>query len=391
MNKYLLTAGVLFLVAAMCIPVSVLSDDSDAFDITKGESGISWQSNELTEEQISKLYDADTKTGLAESALELVVSDGYDYEITEVEIAKATLSKAYGTKITDSEMINTGDDSGTYEIKFKATCKAGHGGYYLFDNTEALRSLMQFVTFDNTTQEGAVFEFDIEMKTIRTESNTYEFVKNKEGNYVLIKESNDYRMMLSVSGDVKYTFTDATGEVTKKFSVDFATDAQAEDVVSDIEFKGNPEDAVDGDRVYYSCSAGDCKTLFRQKYTIDEENGGDESEGSDFYCPPPLMYVTVFGEDSLKIPSYVFYPTGVDETPLFNSVGSDELKSNAALKAFLEENGTVGETFDAAKDVADSEMDQPPAKTNIGLLIGIFVVIVVIAAVAVVVLNRKSA
>lgn len=391
MNKYILAAGVLVLVAAMCIPMPVISDGSDAFDITTGESGISWQSNELTEEQISKLYDADTKTELAEYALELVVYDEYDYDITGVEIAKATVSKAYGTKITDSEMINTVDDSGTYEIKFKATCKAGHGGDSLFENTEALRDLMQFVTFDNATQEGAVFEFDIKMNIIRSDSSTYEFVKNNGGDYVLIKESTDFRMMLSVEGDVKYTFTDASGEVTKEFSVDFVDDTQAEGMVFDIEFNGNPEDAVAGDRVYYSCSIETCKTLFRQNYTINEENGGDESEGSDIECPPPLMYVTVFGEDSLKLPTYVFYPTSVDETPLFNSVGSAELESNAALKAFLEENGTIGETFDAAKDVADSEMDQPPAKTKIGLLIGIFVVMVVLAAVAVIVLNKRSA
>ena len=34
MNKYLLATGVLVLVAAMCIPISVFSDGSDAFEIT---------------------------------------------------------------------------------------------------------------------------------------------------------------------------------------------------------------------------------------------------------------------------------------------------------------------------------------------------------------------
>lgn len=391
MNKYLIATGVLVLVTAMCIPASVFSDGSDAFEITTGEAGISWESDELEEKQISALYDIDEKTNLAYTAMRSIIWNAYHYEISEINISKAKISMANGIKVTENEKISTADDSGTYELTFKATCAAGHGGEQLFDNSTDMLDLIKYVTFDNESQEGAIFVFNVKLSVINMEHSIVEFEKNAADDCVVIKQTITGREFISVKGDVKYTFTDGTEQVTKAFSVDFVYNAQVEDRVNEQEFNKEIQDVVAGDKAISNYSTGACSYQLKQKYTFDEESGGLDDEWSDDDYPEPLGPVMILGADDLKIPTYEFLYSGGDSIALFYSVGSPELDTNEKVKSFLEDNGSLGETFDTAEDLCESELDQPPAKTRIWLLVSVFVVMVSIAAVTVIVLSRRNA
>ena len=125
MKRLLIAAGVLALAAAMCIPISVLSDGSDAFDITESENGISWESDTLDEEQINKLFTPGQIEYIAEEALGTVVSSTGSFTISNAKATEAKVTKSMGNKVTGSSITNVTDESVTMKMPLPATASQG--------------------------------------------------------------------------------------------------------------------------------------------------------------------------------------------------------------------------------------------------------------------------
>ena len=390
MKRLLIAAGVLVLAATMCIPISVLSDGSDAFDITESENGVSWESDTLDEEQINKLYTPGQIEDLAYQALGTVVDSTSNYAISEVKATEAKVSKSLGSKVTGSSMTDLRDESVTAKLTFKATVKSGYGNNNIFDNIYLLTDLLRYVKFDNRTTVGAVMEFDVEVKMVNTYKDVNEFEQNKDGNYVVVKQSYDNKEFINVKGDVKYTYNDGTADVVREFSVDFGQDFGYKGSYTEYEFDGDVADAKAGDRILCKDQdLGDVFYIFKLKYDADG-SGGDEVDLSDVMeLETGSAYSTavIYNEAALAPETYEFYPSGGTATPLFNTVADPLLASNDALKTYLSEHGTIGESFSDAEDLADSEYGSAK-KSHTLLYVGIGVAVVAVVAIAAFVVFR---
>lgn len=390
MKKLLIAAGVLVLAAAMCIPVTVFSDGSDAFEIKESENGISWESDTLNEEQVNKLYTQEQLKDFALEAADLVFSSVSNYDISEVKVSEAKVKTSQGLKVTTKDMTAVSDDSIKAKLTFKATAKSS--GNNIFENMSANADLIKFVKFDNRTVTGMYFEFDVEIEMVETEKTVSEFVQNKGGNYVVVKEDADGMTYCAIDGSVKCCYNNGTADVTKDFTVDMSRKTGTKGTHTTYEFEGDPADAVAGDRVLCSdVDMGDVYYLFKTKYKADGKSGGDEYDLSDIMAiegGSATASVKVYTSANLDAETYEFYPTGGTATPLFYTVNDPALASNDALKAYLSEHGSIGETFSSAEDLADSEYGSAK-KSHTLLYVGIGVAAVaVIAAVAAFVIIR---
>ena len=390
MKRLLIAAGVLALAAAMCIPISVFSDGSDAFDITESENGISWESDTLDEEQINKLYTPGQIEDLAYQALGTVVDSTSNYTISEVKATEAKVSKSLGSKVTGSSMTDLRDESVTAKLTFKATVKSGYGNNNIFDNIYLLTDLIRYVKFDNRTTVGAVMEFDVEVKMVNTYKDVNEFEQNKDGNYVVVKQSYDNKEFINVKGDVKYTYNDGTADVVREFSVDFGQDFGYKGSYTEYEFDGDVADAKAGDRILCKDQdLGDVFYILKLKYDADGSGGGevDLSDVMEIETGSAFSTAVIYNEAALAPETYEFYPSGGTAIPLFYSVADSLLASNDALKTYLSEHGTVGESFSDAEDLADSEYGSAK-KSHTLLYVGIGVAVVAVVAIAAFVVLR---
>lgn len=390
MKRLLIAAGVLVLAATMCIPISVLSDGSDAFDITESENGVSWESDTLDEEQINKLYTPGQIEDLAYQALGTVVDSTSNYAISEVKATEAKVSKSLGSKVTGSSMTDLRDESVTAKLTFKATVKSGYGNNNIFDNIYLLTDLIRYVKFDNRTTVGAVMEFDVEVKMVNTYKDVNEFEQNKDGNYVVVKQSYDNKEFINVKGDVKYTYNDGTADVVREFSVDFGQDFGYKGSYTEYEFDGDVADAKAGDRILCKDQdLGDVFYIIKLKYDADGSGGGevDLSDAMELETGSAFSTAVIYNEAALAPETYEFYPSGGTAIPLFYSVADPLLASNDALKTYLSEHGTVGESFSDAEDLADSEYGSAK-KSHTLLYVGIGVAVVAVVAIAAFVVFR---
>ena len=393
MKKLLIAAGVLVLAAAMCVPVTVFSDGSDAFEIKESENGISWESDTLNEEQVNKLYTQDQLDDLAGEAAELVLYDSYKFTFSNVKVTEAEVKVAQGKKVTSEEMTYIMDNSVKAKLTFRATAKSSDDRLFsdMADNVDLIR----FVKFDNRTVSGMYLDFDVEFEMVLTEKSVNGYVQNKAGNYVVVKEDRDMMESRSVNGNVKCCYNDGTADVTKEFTVDMSSEYGTKGAHTEYEFNGDPADAKEGDRVLCKeQDAGDITYVFKSKYEVDGTSGGGEYDLSammEVESGSATASATVYEADDLEPVTYEFYPTGGTATPLFYSVNDPALASNDALKTYLNEHGSTGETFSSAEDLADSEYGSSAKKSHTMLYVGIGVGVVAVVAIGAFVFFRMRA
>ncbi len=382
MKKLLIAAGVLVLAAAMCVPVTVFSDGSDAFEIKESENGISWESDTLNEEQVNKLYTQDQLDELAKEGADVLLSSTSNFTFSDVKVTEAKVKESQGVKVTTKDMTAVADDSVKAKLTFRATAKSS--GYSIFNSMTATVDLIRFVKFDNRTVSGMYFDFDVNVEIVSTEKTVREYTQNKAGNYVVVKEDRDTLSYRAIEGSVKCCYNDGTADVTKDFTVDMSTKYGTEGASVTYEFEKGPADAVAGDRVLCTDQkVGDVSYLFKVKYNVDGKDGGDEYDLSDIMeieGASATASATVYAEGDLDAVTYEFYPTGGTAVPLFYAVNDPALASNDALKAYLNEHGSTGETFSSAEDLADSEYGSAK-KSHTMLYVGIGVGVVAVAAI----------
>ena len=388
MNKYILAAGVLALVAAMCVPASAVSDSSDAFDT--GSAGVSWVSNPLSAEQAQRLYTLDYGTGVAEDSLEFLVEDTYHFDITELALSELKVRLAKGTEVTENSRTEVYDSSFSCKLKFKAAVNAV--GYTLLETIGVNPELIEFVSISNETQAGAYFEVDVTYSSVSSNIQTDHVAKNNEGKYVVT--GTDVNMCIETGtfvGTVKYCYNDGENDVVKQFSADYSRTIGYK-MTRNNTFECDVKEVVAGTPMHATMSLSDVAYKMVKKDTIDGKSYTTTFDVADLLTAELVSGVevgtaSIMEDASFAIPEYTFYGTG---TSLFSSVADSDLASNEALKGFMSENGKIGETFASAKSVAEDDA-KISGGSNLLLYAGIAAVAVGAAAVVCFLFLRRRA
>ena len=390
MNRYVLTIIALALAVAMCITVPVSSEDSDAFDIVSSEAGLRWDSSTLSSEDIARLYTSAEINDMAWNTLETFADYVGSYDFSEVAIYDMTISKSNGTKVTPDAVTFANAESVSYKISFKATCTSLSDNQ-LFDNYVG-SELISYVCFSDTTQNGAVFEVTAEVTEKDAIVEKRHIAKTNSGNYVVtgsdIETTDDTK---SVKGTAKYTYNDGTQDVVREFSFDVGTMCGYR-TNTKTSFDGKVEDAtIDTAVLNFTAPTGTKFTLVRE-FSFDGKTFRNEYDVSDYIaleCRNVDTSMAVVYSDGDLNPPQIYYYSDMGDA-LFYHVADPSLRSNDAMKAFLQDHGTTSETFSSAQDLAES-MIPDTGGSNILFYAGIGIAVAAIAAVGYFLFARRKA
>ena len=389
MKKNVLTIVALALAVAMCITIPVSSDDSDAFDIVTGEAGLRWDSSKLSTEDIGRLIDDTQIKDEAREVLTQFVISSYSYDLSEVVISDATLSVSTGIKVTSDAITYADAETISYKITFKATCNSS--------GEDLLRSMMgsdliAYVCFSNQTQNGAVFEVSADVTKKDASIYTEHLTKTNSGNYVVSgEEYKESENCMTLKADVKYTYTVDAQSVERNFSLDSKFE-NSYNANTKITFDGKAEDATDDTdtlRVYaltkakyaYSLACSFNGKTVKNSFDLSDSIGDEQrSVGS--------TKASIFYEGDIEPPQISYYSELGNA--MFYHVADPTLRSNDALKAFLQEHGTTNETFSSALDLAESNIDVGSG-SKLLLYAGIGVAVAAVAAVGYFLFVRRKA
>ena len=217
MKAYTIAAISIAVVAMMCIcPLAVMANDSDAVNIETGEKGLSAKAENMSKEDIDKLYNAAAQSSLAMGVLDSFSNSTY-FTISAVEITKATIESGLSVKITEDSDYYSKATSQKFTMTFTATCDSAGT---IFENNEAFSEAIRAVG-TNTTAIGDVFEVSVEGTVTSFDMMRIEFIKNDEGNIVVkVNEDKSYNTeKYDITAKYKYTKDAAPAETNFEFDL----------------------------------------------------------------------------------------------------------------------------------------------------------------------------
>ena len=388
--------------AVMCAVPLFIVEDSEAVDVTAGDAGISFKAGSISDENFDKLTGGTAKeeiyAGYARSVLEAVVEDSYKFSVdaSSVKISNVKDVKlAKGMKITTDSVAMTNGQEMKFDVEFKATASSAGELFDLYDGTQTLYKELgktnRFAATNTLEFKGTAIisgMMDTENKIAKTYSDYYVATEGK-------MKMSEYSQF---SGDV--TFNNGT---TYKITIDNAEKGFSSDAKITLDFYGVEPSGLTSESKYMKTTTGTSSASNALKYKINDKSGGyDRSYNSDD-IPDGLMggmyqvgtVADLDGEylytTSLAVPTYLYYDGSVypnEMTSFFNQycVNDATLKDNDKMKEFLEDIGSVGDTFSSAESAADGAFESVGASGNGGGSNVIFYVIIGVLAVAVVAL-----
>ena len=378
MKAYKIAMVSIAVVAMMCIcPLAVMANDSDAYNVTAGESGLSVKIDSMSEADINKLVSATEKEDMAESVLKTFTStDGFT--IADVKITKLSLERGLSSKVTEDNVSDNKGTKATFTMTF--TANATVANKVVFKNEEPfIDPIKEHGT--NKTVVGDKFEVSAEVTVYGAETRSSDIVKNEDGNFVVTAEKQK-----------QYTHTEY--EVTAKYV--YTKDAQPANFTAKIKATSEMEESYDRtfdfNGVDVAKVKADTKAFIKDETIVYAGNistectfNGNTNSDSDYLDLTALALIfggsmkqayddtTIFDWD-LKANEYGYVGTD-DDMNLFDvsDVGTD-VDTDAKMKEFLQSVGTVSESYDTAKAIADDndgDVVSPEAALNLMLIIGI--------------------
>ena len=373
MKAYTIAAISIAVVAMMCIcPFAVMADDGDAVSVNTGEKGISVKAENMSKEDINKLFSASAQTALASEVFNSFSSTAY-FSISAVEISTGTVERALSAKITDNSSYYSKATNQKFTMTFKATCTNANN---IFDNTEAYAEAIRAVG-TNTATVGDVFEVSVEGTTTTYDMICYEFIKNVDGNLVVkVSEDKTYNTVkYDVTAKYKYTKDTAPAETDIEFkafteSEEYQKKTYDFNGASDTQVRATTKAFVSYDFVYANSATFDC-----------DVKGGKSTSVSYYLDYSPMMEAMAQAFTLAEV-------LDIDQTlPTFNYVGIDdetslfqtsevtgEVNTDETMKAFFQNAGTVSEAYSDARSMADDNdgsVVNPSDALNLLLIIGI--------------------
>jgi len=396
--KYKLAIAVMIVAALVLSVIPMVSDDSDAYAVKEGETGVGFSVKNMSGDNLKKILPESKQLNYAKNVMYQLLADTYtNYEYTDVEVSEYSMEMYYGSSISDDNHHNrVGSSNESYKITFKAT-RTDAAEQDLFKNQYQNEQLIKAVGVANKSQEGAYFEVTAHVVSLGTEHSKITYAINSEGDPFVTHDWTKAYDKNTLEADVKYTFDSGTKSVTYK--VDMGSQKSGRyDVTMDF---GDVAiaDVRNTTRVLMDTKVDQYGALSWNKVKVgDGEEKGyssynynpDESERFHAY-----RNVAIFHRDIA--PTYAFYDPDATVS-LYGEYSVDEsLRDDAKLKQFLADNGTVKDTFDSVEKGADSlyqDMTFTEDLKQVGLILGAafiaFIVTVVIVVIIVLLIKKKK-
>ena len=386
-------------VAIMCVcPLFVAVDDSDAYDVTTGESGLSVTMENLPKEKVNELFTDDKKTEMAKDAVSAITSySSYSMSISALEISGLKIERGLSTRVTDDTAYIYSGTRMEYTATFKLTFTTATD---IVNNNSAFIEVVKAIGTDNRSINGDFFEITAKVVTIETGKEVNEFVKNEDGNFVITsKQTTGYE---STESEVtaKFIYTRDAVEKNVSFTAKYTTENSV-DQKQDYDFNGvDPVKAKDTTSVYYD---GDVGAMARYKFEVTYD--GDTKKDGGTYDLSALMMALGGGKIVDKADVYdadmkaatITYMGDNPRTCLFEE--SDiALATENDLKTFVAANGSADESYSGAKDVYDeynSTVVDDRDMMNLLLIgavaiLGFIIVVLIVVLIIVLIVKRKK-
>lgn len=393
MKKMIIAVAVIALAAAMCIPACIFADNSDAVTKTNGSSGISVKISTSDATEIAKFYSTedwnDIATGVWNGYFGELIGYLPNYNISEGKVVEMDFKESHGVDITDDYVSNVNSESTVTKYTFKATTVAND--YAFFENN--LGQLIKYVEPTNKTHKDAVLNVTVTVEdTTSTVTKNY-ITKNSENNYVVTKRNSEILNYEKVSAEIKYTY----GTIEKSFTYEKTNDLYSDTTVNVDFMDVEPKDATATTNVIKSTDYNKERFVLKTVVKCDGKTYTNETDEGATLIKHELSTFGTLGAGmvisaDISAPVYKFYGDVLDPYAIFNEgmVADTSLRSNDAMKTYLDDNGSIGETFSSAESTADSMMPSSGGGTNILLFVAIGIGAVVIVAIVVFVFLKKK-
>ena len=395
--KYKLTIAFVVVAALVLSVIPMVSDDSDAYQLKEGESGVGFSVKDLSGDTLKKILPEDRQAALARYVLSnLIDDDCYLYDYSNVVITEYCEEEYYGSSISGDQQDRVNSSSVSYEITFKATRLAGTA-HNLFPNEYQNAGIIKEIGVENMSQEGAYFEVTSYVQEVGYEHSKITYATNSEGGLFATHDWTKEYEKESFDSQVKYTFDSGAKSVSYKSEIgtqksgrydvtmDFCGVAAADVRDTTRQLINNEVDQY-GKLSWNRVRVGDGEEVGYTSYDYNPDNSDTFKAYNNVW-----IFETDIGQE------YVFYSNDDSVFSLYEGDLVDEsLRSDEALKQFFEDNGTVKDTFDSVEMASRSlyqDMTLTEDLKQAGLVavaaIGAFVVTVIVIVIVIALIKKK--
>ena len=398
MKSAKIMAAALAAVFVLSAASALFTDGSDGYTWTDGETGIGYKVKDPSSEDLALLFPDDARTELAKNILGHIVDDGSLFTISEIKVSDYSASGYLGNRVDGKETVVLDASSNRVCISFKAVCDTA--GLELFKNNARNEGLMKATGADNKTQTGAEFKVDAEYRLDRSMISTDTFEKVGD-NFLLTSERIESRLSSSIEADVSYAFKVADEDRTIDFDLKVG-ELRRYDVGMELDFQSVAlQDVTAGTRALVDY---DFDTYIRSewdKVKYDGSTMGPDNTITDPLNPvseiPNIAYgEAVFNDGDIAAEEYRFYGDSLIDS-LFTNLSDidDSLRTDDAMKSFLERVGKVYTTYSDAESGAEGILEPfdldlfKKFVTYGGIIAGVAIVLIIAAIVAIVKLSKR--
>ena len=378
MKAYTIAAISIAVVAMMCIcPLAVMANDSDAYNVTAGESGLSVKIDSKSEADINKLFNDTEQAKMARDAFKTFSStDGFT--ITDVIITKVSLEKGLSSKVTSD---NLSDYKGMkMEFTMTFTANATAADKVVLKNEKPFSDpIKEHGT--NMTAVGDKFEVSVEATLYGAETRSSDIAKNDDGNFVATAAKEKTYTNAEYNVTAKYIYTKDASPANFSIKVKSTTEAE-ESYDRTYDFNGVDVAKVKADTMAYYKD----ESVVYAGYVTTECTFNEKTESDSTYIDLSALaiifggsinqaydHATIYDWD-LKANEYGYVGTDDDMNLFVASEVDPSLGTDAAMENFLKSTGTVSTAYSDAKAMADDNdgsVVNPSDALNLLLIIGI--------------------
>ena len=369
----------------MCAcPLIVVTDDGYAYDVTPGESGLSTKASNLTEEQVNILYSALAKENAAKDVFK-TFSGTSDISYTDIKISGMTFEKGLACSVKSDSMVQYVGMEMDYTISFKATATSDRD---MVSNSNPFAVAIKAVNKGNVMKTGDFFDITATVKQSGSQKESEDFVKNEAGNFVVTAEQDrKYAVQeYEITAKYNYTLNDQPAVVEMKFS--YLLEAEQDNDIK-YDFNGVDPAKATAETTVYQDYVPTLMEHIKVKCTV----GGD-SDSMDDYMDLGILANLLGGNEAMKeatVRAYDLSPNkytyvGLSEEMSLIDIddAGDTVKTDEAMKAFLQSVGSISESYGDAKSISDDYMgsvDDGSKRKNLityGIMAGLGVIIIVL-------------
>ena len=387
MLKIAVAATVLLLV--LCIPCATLTE---AYEVDDGKKGLLFETSEnLQQSDAERLFSENTRRGFAETALECMLIDPDNFDITEVTVSDLDVRKSVANK--NNNNVNTVLQASKYEMSITFTATAISAGDY-FAHLDKGNKDLGVLFNDNTVTVGDVLKIKTRLIIGIASIDKTAYRSNSEDNLFVIDSNSENISNISIDeASVQYTLS---GKSEKTVTIS-ASSKQHSDVSTLMDYgETDNSDVRSGTTVFINPKCP--KSAF--SYSIDYKDSdieGSYSANIDAgdYLSLSDMSGTITTATIIEADIDTVEPLcygGDARYALFTDAGDDSLKNDQNMRAFLESVGTLDDSYDDAADLIDDIEDKLKRDSNAVLigLIGVFILAAAVGAIYVISSTRRE-